>query len=218
MLNSKLKKYSLIDTALINLDAFLKNATPALTPSISRPSPGATIADISLTEKQRQQSIAMLRVNHSGEVCAQALYQGQALLAKSTHLRTKLLDAAAEENDHLHWCKDRLNELQGNTSKLNPIWYAGSFAIGLVAGLATDRISLGFLAETEHQVTKHLDKHLQELPVDDLKSRAILEQMRIEEVAHATNAELDGAAPLPRVIKVLMRYTAKVMTITAAKI
>jgi ubiquinone biosynthesis monooxygenase Coq7 len=171
-----------------------------------------------LTETERLQSIKMMRINHSGEVCAQALYQGQALMARSSTQYNNLLQAAAEETAHLNWCKQRLQELNGNTSLLNPIWYAGSYAIGVVAGIAGDKISLGFLAETEYQVTAHLEKHLRKLAPNDHKSRVILRQMRDEELQHATKAVQDGAAKLPLPIKLLMRCAAKVLTTTAARI
>mgnify|MGYP000234581100 FL=1 len=131
-----------------------------------------------LTEKERQQSIKMMRINHSGEICAQALYQGQALMARNIAQYNNLLQAAAEEATHLKWCKQRLQELNGRTSVLNPLWYAGSYAIGIAAGIAGDKISLGFLAETEYQVTAHIESHLRHLSPNDYKSRAVLRQMR----------------------------------------
>lgn len=171
-----------------------------------------------LTEHERQQSIKMMRINHSGEVCAQALYQGQALMARSSSQYKNLMQAANEETAHLAWCKHRLQELNGRTSFLNPIWYAGSYAIGIVAGIAGDKISLGFLAETEYQVTTHLEKHLRQLAPNDHKSREILNKMRDEELQHATNAVQAGAAKLPLPIKFLMRCAAKALTTTAAHI
>jgi len=171
-----------------------------------------------LTEAERQQSIKMMRINHSGEVCAQALYQGQALMARSSTQYNNLLQSATEETAHLTWCKQRLQELNGRTSLLNPIWYAGSYVIGVVAGIAGDKISLGFLAETEYQVTAHLEAHLRKLAPNDHKSRAILKRMRDDELQHATKAVQAGGAKLPLPIKLLMRCAAKVLTTAAARI
>jgi len=154
----------------------------------------------------------LMRVNHSGEIAAQALYRGQALVARDAQLRANLLDAADDEHDHLAWCQQRAEELGGTISKLAPVWYAGSFAIGMAAGLAGDKISLGFLAETEHQVSEHLSGHLQRLPADDQTSRAILEQMRDDEMRHGDGAVAQGGAPLPEVAKSAMRMAAKIMT------
>lgn len=159
-----------------------------------------------------------MRINHSGEICAQALYQGQALMARSSTQYNNLLQAAAEETAHLSWCRQRLLELNGRTSLLNPIWYAGSYVIGMAAGIAGDKVSLGFIAETEYQVTAHLEGHLQKLSLNDHKSRAILKRMRDEELQHATNAVLDGGTELPFPIKLLMRCAAKVLTTAAARI
>lgn len=156
-----------------------------------------------------------MRVNHSGEVCAQALYQGQALTARSDDIREKLERSAQEENDHLAWTAQRVDELGTHTSSLNLIWYAGSFAVGAVAGMVGDRWSLGFLAETEYQVVEHLTGHLTRLPAEDQRSRAIVEQMREDEGRHATVAIEAGAHNLPAPIKSLMRATAKVMTTAA---
>jgi ubiquinone biosynthesis monooxygenase Coq7 len=156
-----------------------------------------------------------MRVNHSGEVCAQALYQGQALTARLPVVRERMEQAALEENDHLAWCEQRLHELGSHKSYLNPAWYAGSFAIGALAGLIGDKWSLGFLAETERQVVRHLEGPLGSLPPDDLKSRAILEQMHTDEAQHATLAVESGGAALPPSIRGLMQSVSKVMTGTA---
>jgi ubiquinone biosynthesis monooxygenase Coq7 len=153
-----------------------------------------------------------MRVNHAGEVSAQALYQGQALTAKLAEVRGKMERAALEENDHLAWCERRLKELDSHTSMLNPLWYTGSFAIGALAGLAGDKWSLGFVVETERQVVKHLDEHLSRLPEQDRRSRAILEQMKEDETHHATAALNAGGAELPEPVRQLMRLTSKVMT------
>jgi ubiquinone biosynthesis monooxygenase Coq7 len=154
----------------------------------------------------------MMRINHAGEVCAQALYQGQALLARKPALKTYLKHAADEEADHLAWCADRIEALGGKTSYLTPLWYAGSLLIGVAAGLCGDRISLGFLAETEVQVTEHLRKHLEKLPKADLKSRAILTQMQTDEQNHAHEAIVNGGTTLPFGIPSVMRLSAKIMT------
>lgn len=168
-----------------------------------------------LDAQERAQAERLMRVDHAGEVAAQALYRGHALSARSAGVRAHMESAAQEENDHLAWCARRIEELGGRTSVLNPLWYAGSFAIGALAGRAGDKWSLGFVAETEHQVVKHLDDHLARLPRQDGRSRAILEQMRRDEANHATVAIEAGAAPLPNVVKRLMSAVSKVMTHTA---
>lgn len=167
-----------------------------------------------LTPEEAKHSAGLMRINHTGEVCAQALYQGQALTARLPEVRGKMEEAAAEENDHLEWCAGRLEQLDSRVSLFNPFWYAGSFAIGAAAGLAGDKWSLGFVAETEHQVVKHLDSHLQKLPSPDVESRAILEQMREDELHHATTAIAAGGAELPAPIKGMMGLMSKVMTST----
>jgi 3-demethoxyubiquinol 3-hydroxylase len=156
-----------------------------------------------------------MRVNHSGEICAQALYSGQALFARDTQVREALQAAAAEERDHLAWCRTRLGELDARPSILDPAWYAGSFALGMVSGLAGDRWSMGFLAETEAQVERHLDEHLERLPSDDLRSRAVVTQMRDDERRHGETGRALGAAELPYPVKLAMRAASKVMTRTA---
>ncbi len=167
-----------------------------------------------LSDSEQKHIAGLMRINHCGEVCAQALYQGQALTAKLPEVREKMEQAAIEENDHLDWCQSRLKELNSHPSLLNPFWYLSSFAIGATAGLAGDKWSLGFVAETEHQVVRHLDNHLGQLPEHDHKSRAILEQMKIDEQQHATIALEAGGADLPYPIKTGMKYMAKVMTAT----
>jgi 3-demethoxyubiquinol 3-hydroxylase len=156
-----------------------------------------------------------MRVNHAGEVAAQALYHGQSLFARTDSTRALLLKSAREEEDHLAWCEDRLRELDSQPSRLNPLWYAGSFAIGLAAGALGDRTSLGFVSETERQVEKHIDDHLARIPVEDTRSRAVLETMRNDEISHGSNARNAGAVELPTPIRALMRHTARVMTRTA---
>ena len=177
-----------------------------------RPVPGDELAEAELSAESRAHAAALMRVNHVGEVCAQALYQGQALTARLPNVRDRMEQAATEENDHLAWTKRRASELGTHTSCLNPIFYAGSFAIGALAGAAGDQWSLGFVAETERQVVRHLNEHLGKLPPQDDKSRAILEQMREDEGHHATTAINAGAAELPPPIKQAMRFMSKVMT------
>jgi len=184
-------------------------------PSPHRASPAASVEDVPLEPAARDTAGCLMRVNHSGEVCAQALYQGQALTARAREMRESLERSAQEENDHLAWTAERVRELGAHTSYLNPLWYAGSLAIGAAAGLAGDRWSLGFLAETERQVVEHLQGHLVRLPPKDLKSRAIVEQMRDDEGRHATVALEAGAAELPAPVKALMRLSARTMTTTA---
>ena len=156
-----------------------------------------------------------MRINHVGEVCAQALYSGQALTSKSPHIVSALKHAALEETDHLAWCEARISELGGRKSWLNPLWYAGSFTLGAVAGALDDKWNLGFLAETEKQVSEHLKNHLQQLSIDDIKTRTIIEQMQQDEAAHAQEARALGASELPAPIKASMKIASKMMTSTA---
>jgi ubiquinone biosynthesis monooxygenase Coq7 len=171
-----------------------------------------------LSEDQRREAAALMRVNHVGEVCAQALYQAQALTARTPELRAQMLQAAQEELDHLAWTQQRLHQLKDRPSLLNPLWYAGSFAIGLAAGRAGDAVSLGFVVETERQVEEHLAGHLDRLPVQDTASRAIVEQMRQDEARHGREARDAGAAALPSPVQSLMKLAAKVMTTTAHRV
>ncbi len=205
-------KFTLLDRLIIQVDSLLRHTDSAAN------YPALTTPESNLPNEQRVDSIKMLRVNHSGEVCAQALYSGQALFCKSNQQYLALIQAANEESDHLAWCKTRLQELNGRTSYLNTFWYAGSYAIGVVAGLYGDKVSLGFLAETEYQVTAHLEKHLERISSQDYRSRAILEKMRCDELRHATHAVNAGAIELPSKVKLLMRFSAKFLTLTAAKI
>ena len=209
-----MRHYSPIDHLLINLDQAVRTLA-GKPPVTERSNPADAHAEAHLNAGQQQTAACLMRVNHAGEVAAQALYQGQALTAQLTEVREKMQRAAQEENDHLAWCEARIKELGSHTSLLNPAWYAGSFAIGALAGLAGDKWSLGFVAETEHQVVKHLEEHLQQLPQQDVKSHAILEQMQIDESQHATAALEAGGAPLPAPIKHLMQLTSQVMTRTA---
>ena len=180
-----------------------------------RPMPGDRLSDEALDETQRRASASLMRVNHSGEVCAQALYQGQALTAREPSAKQALAQAAQEETEHLAWTERRIAELGGSKSVLNPLFYAGSFAIGAVSGLLGDKWNLGFLAETERQVVHHLEGHLERLPVEDQKSRAIIEQMRDDEARHATSALEHGAAEMPAPVKAAMKASSKMMTETA---
>ncbi|MFO1424263.1 MAG: 2-polyprenyl-3-methyl-6-methoxy-1,4-benzoquinone monooxygenase [Candidatus Competibacteraceae bacterium] len=207
------RNYTPLDMLLINLDQAVRTlfGQPATT---GRPNPAAAAPPAELPPRERQQAARLMRVNHTGEVCAQALYQGQALTARLTEVRDRMERATVEENDHLAWCEGRLQELNHRPSLLNPLFYAGAFAIGALAGAAGDRWSLGFVAETERQVVEHLNDHLERLPAADQPSRAILEQMREDEARHATNAMTAGAARLPFPVRVLMKGASKVMTQT----
>jgi 3-demethoxyubiquinol 3-hydroxylase len=205
---------------MINLDAFIvgfdKGLRTLFAPAQSlRATPGDALPDGELDETQRRASAALMRVNHTGEICAQALYQGQALTARAPSAKQALEQAAREETEHLAWTQRRIAELGGAKSALNPVFYAGSFAIGAVSGLLGDKWNLGFLAETERQVVRHLEGHLERLPAEDRKSRAIVEQMREDEARHATSALDHGAAELPAPVKAAMRASSKVMTETA---
>jgi ubiquinone biosynthesis monooxygenase Coq7 len=206
-----MRKYTPLDQLVINADTALRTllGDPIVT---DRPYPAADIDDAEFSEQEKKHITGLMRVNHSGEVSAQALYQGQSLTSKNAEVKEKLRQAALEENDHLDWTQSRLTELGSHTSLLNPLWYAGSFAIGAFAGAIGDRWNLGFLAETEHQVVEHLESHLDKLPGGDLRSRAILEQMKIDEQKHATTAIDHGAAELPPPVKNLMAVMSRVMT------
>lgn len=208
------RNYTLFDKLIEGFDQTLRTLTNTGI-TTGRPNPATTTHDKPLTLQEQKHSAALMRINHAGEVCAQALYQGQALTAHSDQVREKMTQSAIEENDHLDWCNQRLKELNSHNSYLNPFWYFGSFAIGALAGMIGDKWSLGFVAETEHQVVKHLDKHLQKLPVSDEKSRKILQQMRTDELHHAAVAEDTGAAELPMVIRQVMRSMSRIMTTAA---
>ena len=190
-------------------------ATVASAIPASRPNPAAPASEDLLSPEERQLSAALMRVNHVGEVCAQALYDGQAASARDAGLREQFRRAAVEEGDHLAWTRQRIDELGGRTSLLNPLWYAGAFGLGLLAGRAGDRVSLGFMAETERQVERHLDGHLQRLPAADHRSRAVVEQMKADEAAHAQAAVRLGGIGLPAPVRGAMRLAARVMTTTA---
>jgi ubiquinone biosynthesis monooxygenase Coq7 len=187
-------------------------AAPA---SAQRPNPAQAAAPVELLDDQRRHAAALMRINHAGEVAAQALYHGQALTARNPAIRETLRQAADEEGDHLAWCDERLRELGSRPSLLNPVWYAGSFAIGALAGACGDRVSLGFLVETERQVEGHLEDHLARWPAADTRSRRVLEEMKRDEVRHGDTAQAAGAAELPAPVKLLMKLTSRVMTRTA---
>ena len=206
-----MRNYTLFDHLLINADTALRTllGEPKVT---EREYPAADLADTRFSAQESKHIAGLMRVNQSGEVSAQALYQGQSLTSRNREVREKLRQAALEENDHLAWTRNRLHELGSHTSLLNPLFYGGSFAIGAFAGAMGDKWNLGFLAETEHQVVKHLESHINKLPGGDLRSRAILQQMKIDELKHATTAIDHGAAELPPPVKKLMAAMSKVMT------
>lgn len=202
--------HSPMDRLLGHVDEALR--TLFSTPSSARENPAADKSDEGMDASARVLTARLMRVNHTGEICAQALYQGQSLTARRTDVREKMDQAAREENDHLAWTEARIREVGSHTSYLNPLFYAGSFALGAAAGLAGDRWSLGFLAETERQVVDHLTGHLTRLPAKDERSRAIVERMREDEGRHATTATEAGGAELPAPVKSLMRLTSRAMT------
>ncbi|GHT91322.1 2-nonaprenyl-3-methyl-6-methoxy-1,4-benzoquinol hydroxylase [Betaproteobacteria bacterium] len=180
-----------------------------------RPVPGADQPEADLSPAERQHAAALMRINHVGEICAQALYQGQAITSHNPTLRAALEQAAHEETEHLAWTEQRIEELDGRKSLFNPLWYAGALGLGLIAGKCGDKWNLGFLAETERQVEGHLNRHLEQLPATDLRSQGIVEQMKTDEIRHAQTATNLGGAPLPTPVKRLMQGAAKVMTKTA---
>lgn len=208
---------NLVDTLILQADQALRTLVPgSVTAKRSSPAGQAPVAE--LDNAERKHAAALMRINHTGEVCAQALYQGQALTASLPQVRRNMEQAAAEEIDHLSWCETRLKELNSHPSLLNPIWYGMSFGLGAFAGLAGDKWSLGFVAETEQQVCKHLQEHLQTLPRQDEKSKRILTQMLHDEGQHATSAMEAGAAELPAPIKEAMTLMSKVMKSTVYRI
>lgn len=214
---SSQRHYSPIDRLLLQADAAMRTLIPNSSHA-SRPSPALTEPQSTLDAEQSRHIAGLMRINHTGEVCAQGLYQGQALTAKLPETREKMELAAEEEVDHLVWCEQRLRELGSQTSLLNPLFYGLSFAVGATAGAISDKVSLGFVAATEDQVCKHLDDHLQQIPATDPKSRAILEQMRIDEEEHATSALEAGGYRFPAPVKFGMSILAKVMTSSTYRI
>jgi ubiquinone biosynthesis monooxygenase Coq7 len=208
------RSYTPLDHLISNFDQALRTVfgQPQIT---GRLNPADAVPEPELTHAERVESGRLMRVNHTGEVCAQALYQGQALMARLEKVRDSMQQASREENDHLDWCETRIKDLESHRSYLNPAWYAGSFALGALAGALGDKWSLGYVAETERQVVEHIEAHLRRLPEADSKSRAILEQMKEDEAHHGTMALAAGGAQLPRPVKSLMRLASRIMTGTA---
>ncbi|MBU1283351.1 2-polyprenyl-3-methyl-6-methoxy-1,4-benzoquinone monooxygenase [Pseudomonas sp. NPDC079086] len=211
------RHFSPVDRLLLQADAALRTLLP-FSGQPTRPSPAIVQPEAELDGQQAQHVAGLMRINHTGEVCAQALYQGQALTAKLPQVRKAMEHAADEEIDHLAWCEQRIRQLGSQPSILNPLFYGLSFGVGAAAGLISDKVSLGFVAATEDQVVKHLDEHLQQIPQEDQKSRAILEQMRVDEEQHACNALDAGGLRFPAPVKFGMSLLAKVMTSTTYRV
>ena len=214
---SRSRQFSLFDRLINHADGALRTIAGTHT-EVLRNNPAGNEAEAILSSEEKIHTAGLMRINHTGEVCAQALYQGQALTARLPRVRKSMEVAAKEEEDHLAWCEDRLQELDSHTSLFNPIWYVMSFGIGATAGIAGDRWSLGFVEETEVQVCAHLNEHLEKLPVQDVRSRKILTQMHEDEAKHAIMARRAGAATLPKPVKKMMASVSKVMTTTAYKL
>jgi ubiquinone biosynthesis monooxygenase Coq7 len=211
------RRLSLVDKLITEVDSVMRTVTNRGN-SAGRPSPSEGHTDAELSEQERQHVAGLMRVNHTGEVCAQALYQGQALTAKLPNVRDEMQEAAAEEVDHLVWCEQRLRELGSHTSYLNPAWYGMSFAMGAIAGAIGDKVSLGFVAATEERVCNHLRDHLKQLPDEDRKSQLILQQMLEDEQRHGENALQAGGTDFPRPVKDAMTTVSQVMTRTSYRI
>lgn len=209
------RRFSLADRLIAGVDHALKTTTSAPTHAQTRPMPGGSLDRGALSAVQRGEVAGLMRVNHTGEVCAQALYEGQAVTARSRRLKSHLAEAADEERDHLAWCATILDEIGARPSRLNPVWYGASFGMGALAGLAGDRWSLGFLVETERQVEAHLQEHLERLPAEEHRARAVLSRMQEEEAGHADRALAAGARPLPQSIRRLMGAIAGIMKAVA---
>jgi ubiquinone biosynthesis monooxygenase Coq7 len=208
------RKFSLLDHVLSEANHALEIVFS--TPRAARQNPaGKTTDSAKFSDTDKQQSAAFMRINHTGEICAQALYRGQAFVSRDAETRSYLHQAAIEENDHLAWCQTRLDELDSHPSYLNPLWYGASFKIGALAGLMGDAFSLGFVVETENQVEAHLDSHLADLPSGDKRSRKILAQMKTDEAGHANQAKARGGADLPKPVQCMMKLQSQVMTHTA---
>jgi 3-demethoxyubiquinol 3-hydroxylase len=207
-----MRKFSRLDRLLIETDKTVQALVPAYARNCTRDNPAHLIPDTPLPASEKKHVAGLMRINHAGEICAQALYRGQALTATLEAVKEQMNEAAQEEIDHLAWCETRLHELDSHPSILNPFWYAGSWLIGAFAGLIGDKWSLGFVAETERQVTQHLERHLSQLSPADKKTKAILSQMREDEIAHAEQAYQAGAAELPSLIRQLMYAISKVLT------
>ncbi len=210
-----IRQFSKLDRLLNEFDAALRTVCTPEQRAVNRVSPADDVSDITMSDSEKRHVSGLMRVNHAGEVCAQALYQGQALTAKMTTVKMQMENAAREEIDHLGWCEARLAQLKSHTSILNPLWYTGSFLLGAFAGLAGDPLSLGFVAETEYQVSTHLEKHLESIPPHDKKTKAILAQMLTDETQHAEAAVQAGASILPKAVRGLMRRMAKCLTVSS---
>ena len=208
------RQYSKLDNIIMQIDAVLRDSSKSSEHS-TREYPGDLYPHSELNEQEKRHVSGLMRINHAGEISAQALYKAQAMTAIDDELKDTMKQSAYEESSHLKWCERRLDELGGRTSYLSPIWYFGSFGIGVVAGCFGDKLNLGFIAETEYQVVKHLDSHLEQLPKNDERSRAILEQMRKDELHHAKTAETSGAKNLPKEVRFIMTLVSKIMTKTA---
>ena len=209
---------SVVDRLIVQADRALRTLAGASDLTAERPSPATTLYETELNEQEKRHAAGLMRVNHAGEVCAQALYQGQALTAQLPDVRTEMEKAAAEEVDHLVWCQQRIDELGSHTSYLNPLWYGLSFAIGAGAGLVSDRVSLGFVAATEDQVCRHLNSHIAKLPAQDFRSRAVVEQMLEDEARHADAALAAGGMDFPAPVKVMMTLVSKVLTFSSYRL
>lgn len=212
----------ILDRAVLQADRLLRSFS-GIGPAPRRASPSqslppAAVADSALSDSERRHAAGLMRVNHTGEVCAQALYQGQALTARAPAVRRAMAGAAREEEDHLAWCAERLQELKSDPSRLNPVFYGLSFGMGVLAGVAGDRVSLGFIHATEDQVVAHLDRHREELPEADIRSRAIVERMRDDEARHGNEALAAGGNEFPEPVRRLMTAVSKLMTATAYRI
>lgn len=208
------RNYGIFDKICLHFDlAFRALTNTVQTTTAEYPAKNTVINE--LTEEETKKSAALMRINHAGEICAQALYHGQSIVSRSPLIKEKMKNAAREESDHLDWCKKRLDELNSHTSYLNPVWYLGSFCIGMMAGIVGDKWSLGFIAETETQVVNHLKNHLLTLPVNDERSQVILQKMQADELKHRDDALHCGAQLLPETVKQTMRFTSKIMVKTA---
>ncbi len=214
MPSMKERQLTTVDRLLAGVGSFLKTVTAAPTHA-SRESPARKVDDKSMSASEKSHAAGLMRVNHAGEIAAQGLYQGHAAVARDPDIEGQMQRAADEELDHLAWCEERLKELGSGPSRLNPLWYGGAFVMGAASGILGDRWSLGFIEETERQVVQHLTEHLDRLPAEDAKSRAIVHQMRDEEALHGASAKDAGAVELPARLRRMMRLTAKIMTGTA---
>lgn len=210
-----IRQLTVFEQLLCRVDSTLRILAAPPKRIVRRKNPAEDLPATQLNNQELRQVVGLMRVNHAGEICAQALYQGQAATAKLTHIKTQMQEAAEEEIEHLAWCEQRLQTLHSHPSRLNPLWYTCSYLLGAFAGLFGDRLSLGFVAETERQVTAHLQRHLQKIPPQDLQTKAILQQMQQDEMAHAQTAETAGAVELPVFVKQLMRTASKLMTLSS---